>query len=293
MARAVSGPQARVMSVRRLTGGIDASTHLVRVEPGGAVVLKRSWTTDPASLAGEFERLGWAAPARVPTPVPIRLDAAGDWFGRPAMVMGAVAGRAVFHGEVGPWVDELAAALAAIHATPLPSPLPPVLRAPHAGLVWQPSEGAHRSSPARVRALMGSARSLQAGLRRADGHADVLLHHDFHHGNVLWRRGRLSGVLDWNEATTGPAASDVAYCSVDLAMTHGRRAADRFCAAYRVASGRDLPDLTGWQSLWTLNAMRWAALWARGFHDAGIIHLGLPLLRDRLRRFADAVIATV
>ena len=35
----------------------------------------------------------------------------------------------------------------------------------------------------------------------------MLLHRDFDPGNVLWRRGTVSGAVDWQDARTGPAVA--------------------------------------------------------------------------------------
>jgi hypothetical protein len=64
----------------------------------------------------------------------------------------------------------------------------------------------------------------------------VLVHRDFHPGNVLWRRGAVSGVVDWQAACTGPAAADVAHCRVNL-LTVGADAADRFTDVWQHAVG--------------------------------------------------------
>jgi hypothetical protein len=53
---------------------------------------------------------------------------------------------------------------------------------------------------------------------------------------VLWRRGNVSGVVDWQAASTGPAAADVAHCRVNL-LTLGTDAAERFTAWWQQASG--------------------------------------------------------
>lgn len=290
MAAAVTGSGARVVSVGRLTGGVDASTHAVRLEPGGWVVLKRSWTTSGRSLAEEFERLRFAERLGVPTPVPIAVDVDGEWFDRPALVMSRLPGRSAVHPEPGRWVEDLAQALAAIHDVALPADLPVVLRAPHAGLAWRPPQPATLRRTDRVERLVAVALQLQHDLA-TDPAKDVLLHHDFHHGNVTWRAARLAGVLDWNEARIGPAASDVAYCSVDLAMTHGATTAHHFARAYRAAGGQELDDLPRWQALWITNDMRWIGYWFTGFREAGLDHLTLPVLRRRLRAFADTVLA--
>jgi aminoglycoside phosphotransferase (APT) family kinase protein len=290
MATALGWPAGQPLTVRRLMGGLDAATHAVRLEPSGWVVLKRSWSLKPDSLAGEFVRLGLAKPSNVPTPEPLAFDAEGAWFGRPALVMSRVPGHPVRRVKPGPWLWELAAALANVHATPLPTGPPAVVGAPHAGVTWQPAEADKLARTDRVRRLIATATELQDDLRRCSPPA-VLLHHDFHYGNVTWRNnGRLGGVVDWNEACLGPAACDVAYCSVDLAMTHGSAAAETFAQAYASIAGRQVDDLRRWQALWLANDMRWVGYWVLGFHEAGRSDLTLPVLRRRLRTFGDFVL---
>ena len=55
----------------------------------------------------------------------------------------------------------------------------------------------------------------------------VVIHRDFHPGNLLWLDGRLSGVVDWVDACLGPAAFDRAHLRVNLAVLHGSDAEDR------------------------------------------------------------------
>jgi len=214
MARELSGSRAEVVDVRRLSGGVDAATHAVRLDPGGWCVVKRVRQSAVGSLAGEFDRLRFAQRAPVATPEPVALDVEGSWFGHPALVMGLVAGRSVVHDGTGSWIDELAETLAAVHSTALDGEIPSVLRAPHAGSAWQPGSPSELPRTDRVLALIDAGLSLSNG-SELDGSGDVLLHHDFHHGNVLWRAGQVTGVVDWNEACLGPALCDVGYCSVD------------------------------------------------------------------------------
>jgi Phosphotransferase enzyme family len=53
---------------------------------------------------------------------------------------------------------------------------------------------------------------------------------------VLWRRGTVSGVVDWQAACTGPAVADVAHCRVNL-LTLGAGPAERFTAWWQQAAG--------------------------------------------------------
>jgi hypothetical protein len=64
----------------------------------------------------------------------------------------------------------------------------------------------------------------------------VLLHRDFHPGNVLWRRGQVSGVVDWMGACAGPAAADVAHCRVNL-LTMGAEVMERFTVMWERVAG--------------------------------------------------------
>lgn len=235
-------------------------------------------------VVGWDERLRFAWRAPIATPEPVAVDA-GGWFGHPALVMRLLPGRSVFHRRIGSWIDEVARTLAAVHSTVLDDEVPPVLRAPHAGIAWQPAPSKELPRTARLQALVDAGLSLAQRSETA-GPPDVLLHHDFHHRNVLWQDGQVTGVVDWNEARVGPALCDVGYCSVDLAMTHGLDAAERFTGAYTSATGAPLDDLDPWQCLWTANAMRWIGHWMVGFREAGI-DVSLPLARQRLDALAD------
>ena len=286
MARELAGRRAKVTAVRRLKGGVDASTHTVRIDPIGWVVVKRTFERDGRAVATEFERLTIAETIPVPTPSPIALDLEARWFDTPSFVMTRVPGGSRFHGTGGSWLAVLAETLATIHDTSPPRHLE-TMKSRHAGLVWKPADERKLRRTPRVEALIATAQALQADL--PPGRDDVLLHHDFHQGNVTWTAAGLGGVVDWNEARPGPAASDVAYCSADLAMIHGVRAAETFVAAYEATAG-EVADLRRWQALWIVNDLRWVGYWLVGLQEAGA-GVTLATLRRRLRAYADYVLA--
>jgi aminoglycoside phosphotransferase (APT) family kinase protein len=75
-----------------------------------------------------------------------------------------------------------------------------------------------------------------------------LLHRDFHLGNILWQGEAVSGLIDWAEASWGPADLDVAHLCSDFAMLHSTAGADAFREAYRRAGGRlDAEEFRYWQ----------------------------------------------
>jgi len=251
-------------------------------------VLKRLRSSAAGELTREFDRLTFATRIDFPTPEPIALDEAGRWFGTPALVMSKVDGAPRLHDRRGSWIDSLADALVRVHGTSVPAEVPEVLQARHAGLTIDPAVAEHLRPSARVERLRAVTVAMRKQVARTPG-PRALLHHDYHHGNVTWERGRAAAIIDWNEARLGPVSLDVSYCSVDLAMTHGIRAAEQFTDRYEIVAGA-VPDLRRWQAMWVLSDMRWVSYWLTGFQDLGAAHLGLPTLRRRLRAFADHVL---
>jgi aminoglycoside phosphotransferase (APT) family kinase protein len=55
----------------------------------------------------------------------------------------------------------------------------------------------------------------------------VLIHRDFHPGNLLWTGGALTGIVDWVNACAGPAEVDTAHLRVNLAVLGDVANADR------------------------------------------------------------------
>jgi aminoglycoside phosphotransferase (APT) family kinase protein len=73
------------------------------------------------------------------------------------------------------------------------------------------------------------------------------IHRDYHPGNVLWSRGRVSGVVDWANACRGPWECDIATCRLNLVRLSGPAAADDLLRAYVGITGRD------YHPYWDLN----------------------------------------
>jgi aminoglycoside phosphotransferase (APT) family kinase protein len=65
-----------------------------------------------------------------------------------------------------------------------------------------------------------------AGLR-------CFIHRDYHPENTLWSRGRMTGVVDWTQASWGPPSVDLGHMRRNPAAEHGPEAADAFLDVYR------------------------------------------------------------
>jgi aminoglycoside phosphotransferase (APT) family kinase protein len=108
----------------------------------------------------------------------------------------------------------------------------------------------------------------------------VVIHRDFHPGNVLWLDGRLSGVVDWAGACLGPAAFDTSHMRVNLAVLHGQEEADRLFAgdpAWDVEAALGFLD---WSSPATISG--WVGPWP---------HIRGDLARGRLEAFVSEALA--
>jgi aminoglycoside phosphotransferase (APT) family kinase protein len=126
-----------------------------------------------------------------------------------------------------------------------------------------------------------------AKLRRRAGRAirrePVVAHGDSHPGNLLWSRGRITGVTDWRHARLAPRGHEVAYMRADIAVLLGARAADRYREAYERLLGGPVEDLAVWDLVCGLNALRWNVLWVEPYREQGA-----DLTHERARRRALA-----
>jgi aminoglycoside phosphotransferase (APT) family kinase protein len=177
----------------------------------------------------------------VPTPSTIALDVRGHRTdGDPSLLMTRLPGAVDL---VAPDVDALAAALLDIHAVqpgawpreyeswafPAKRVVPP----------WSRVDGLYREAFARLEPP-------------APTYEPTFLHRDFHPGNVLWEDGKVSGIVDWVETSTGPADLDVAHCASNLAGLHGVETALAFRRSYVDQGGHLAPDADAsayWQLL--------------------------------------------
>jgi aminoglycoside phosphotransferase (APT) family kinase protein len=213
-----------VAAVRALDGGTSSAVHALDLADGRAFVLRRfvrqEWLAEePEAPAREAAALDLLRACDLPTPELVGLDPDGAAAGDPAVLMTRLPGALTWRPpDLDAFLARLAALLPAIHATPVDGRL-----APYA--LWLPATSSPPSWTARPaiweRAFATFSEPPPTG-------PAVLLHRDFHPGNVLWVDGAVSGVVDWPNACVGVAESDVGYCRRELVRVFGLEAADRF-----------------------------------------------------------------
>ena len=232
-----------VTAVRALRGGSASAVHLLTVDRGAAVervVLRRyvrpeTVEEEPDVAAREALALRFVAGldlgAGVATPRLLAVDPTGEKAGVPALLMSRVAGRVEWSPEhLDRWLTGLAALLPPMHAAALP---PPGVIRP-----FEPYRQDSYESPGWARRPAVWPRAVELFHRPPpDGVGpDVFTHRDFHPGNVLWRRGRVTGVVDWSSASIGPACVDVGHCRGNL-FQYGLEVADRFTEIWEQLTG--------------------------------------------------------
>ena len=276
--------------VRRLGGGLGSATHLLQAGDRRLVLKRYPPGSDVPAL--EWQGLAFAQNAKLKAPAPLALDQAGSWFGSPALLMEAAPG----HADVAPrhriaFVEDVASTMAAIHAADATGASGALLR-PHSVDDWEPPDEIPEGLLSRP--LAGSViDALRKSFADAERGGVVVNHGDFHPGNVLWRRHRLTAVVDWSGTRLGPRWWEVAYFRMEAAVLTDVRVADLLLREYEAIVGFGSPDQAIWDLLCLYNGHRWGHLWLVGYREQGRRDLTTEVLKRRLTRLATRALASL
>ncbi|HEY7105602.1 MAG TPA: phosphotransferase [Acidimicrobiia bacterium] len=248
--------EGRVVGVRRMVGGISSSVHRVtvvdRAGARGHVVLRRWVGQEPERARRLVEREGRVLSAlegtAVPAPRLVGVSDGTETSGVPAILMTRVAG----HVHLAPrdpdtWLAQAAALLPVVHGAAVEAD------------AWEPRAREPQAPPAWIDPTVWNA--AQAVLAQAPPTPREaqrsFVHTDYQHFNLLWRRERLTGIVDWVAPNIGPSDVDVAHSRLNLAVLYSPEWSERFRLAYEAEAGRsvhpwfDLNGITrfhaGWQ----------------------------------------------
>jgi len=236
-AAAAVGDGARVTSVRRLRGATSSAVHALTIEDArGArhrLVLRRfvraDWLAlEPDLAAHEAAALRLLERHDLPAPRLVAFDERAAGTDVPAVLMSRLPGRVDLDPrDLSTYLRGLAAVLPHVHAVDASTaPLPPYRR--YYATRDAPPDTRH---PDAWRALIAYAST------SPPERFPAFIHRDYHPGNVLWSRGRLTGVIDWVNASLGRPEVDAGHCRWNLALLFGVDAADAFLNIWLTETG--------------------------------------------------------
>ena len=287
-------PGARIVRARRLRGGLGAHTHVLhlvdRTGQRSKVVLRVYLSRDkltPERAIQEFRTLQLLDAVGVAASRPLLLDSNGAYFGEPAMLLSYLPGRSIYRpAGARDWTGDLARAMLRIHAvTPA-----------RFDLSWLPRHGhdelasdlvkLHMQVDASGEPLAAEALSfLEARVDDIEWLDPCLVHEDFWSGNTIWKRGRLTGVIDWVDATLGDPRFDPPQCAIDAYLANDLETADAVRNAYIQLSPQRVPDLWFFEAWVGMLALLNFRFWLMGYHDAGLTDVTTEVARERVEYY--------
>jgi aminoglycoside phosphotransferase (APT) family kinase protein len=245
------GPGSRIQVVRRLPMGSWHLNHALTVVDGDGrvhrLVLRRwarlGWDRDDPdyTAAREMTILELLRPTPVPAPVLVGADIEGDECEVPTLLLTRLPGHPPTAADMAAnrFCPDLAQTLAVVHdaGRALSGQLAPYRlyydRAEATPPRWLTNTPVWQQAAAAVRAVPPAA-------------SQTMIHRDFHPENTLWSRGRLTGVVDWTQASWGPPGLDLGHMRWNLVLDGGQPIADRFLACYQALTGTSLDDQPYW-----------------------------------------------
>jgi aminoglycoside phosphotransferase (APT) family kinase protein len=264
----------QVIDLRLMAGATTSTVAAVRVEAaaGARRSLVLRWYDGPGFLEVEPDAVPREAAALrslAGTAVPAPRLVAARAEDPAALLMTRVGGGVRFDP---PDPGAVRAVLEAIHATSTE------------GLARWRYAGYHEGRRLLPPSWWRDRRSWERAVRRTETARPtaphVVLHRDFHPGNVLWTGRRITGIVDWVNACIGPAAFDTAHFRVNLATLHGADGVDAILAG---DPAWDLEAAFGFLD-WSIRSANdtWSGPWP---------HVPSAIARSRLEAFMARAVA--
>src|SRR5450755_3589857 len=276
--RRLAGSSAAILTVTRLQGGQHADTWRIDTEhPAFSAVVRQFPVADSAGgheqrVLRTLDGLGGLAP------VLLGGDLSAQWSEHPTSVISSLDG----HADITPtdperWAHELGCALAVVHALPSER------------LAGLPSVFDHSGSS--QDALNGPlAAEVRSHWVQVTAAPEVLTHSDYWSGNIVWRDGRLTGIVDWSGGARGPRGFDLGWCRLDLVLLFDEQIADVFLRAYEAAIARPIGDMVLWDGWAVARSHDGVETWVPNYAPLGRTDLDKHELRRRHSRWTTRLL---
>jgi len=284
----VLGPNEPLRSCKRLNGATSSTLFALQTGAGTQLVLRLftqvEWLAEEPDVPfHEAENLRKLVHSGLPVPELVALDPDGARCGLPALLMTALPGRVdLLPANMDAWLSQLAALLPRLHAIPPGG---------HPWEYYPYSDLASLSVPNWTRHPNLWQQALRIASAPLPPYVPTFIHRDYHPVNVLFEGGRLSGLVDWPNACTGPAGVDVGHCRVNLASMYGVETADRFLGLCQEAMASYWRYDPIWDLISILDGQPGPPDVYPPWLDFGLSHLTPTLMETRLEAYLASVLA--
>jgi aminoglycoside phosphotransferase (APT) family kinase protein len=243
-----------------MTGGVCSAVNRLTVERRGlrTYVVLRQYPGGlglQAALEKEIANLGVVAGSGLPVPSILATDVAGvSTGGMPSLLMTRLPGHVdLTPAEPRSWMTRIAEIAVWLHSLDLPAKT----FSPWTDSWIAPPDGFQMPVDARKPAVWKAAFSAMATPPPED--TAVFVHCDLLPVNLLWSRGRITGLTDWNSIHRGSRAMDVGHCRRYLAALYSPEWSEQLHSLYESIAGVTLDP---WWDLYALlhyddNAQKW------------------------------------
>ena len=211
---------------------------VLRQYPAGSIPLR-------TAMEQEIANLEVVAGSGLPVPTIVAADLVGAATrGAPSLLMTRLPGHVHLDpAEHRPWIERIAEFAARLHSVDLPAP---TFRAWADSWITPPDQ-LQVPAGARQPAVWKAAFDALAVPPPADD--TVFLHCDYLPVNLLWSRGRITGLTDWNSIHRGSRAIDVGQCRRYLTSLYSPEWAEDLRSLYESIAGVALHP---WWDLYSL-----------------------------------------
>lgn len=262
-------PRGVLLRAWPLQGGVSARMTALEIEDEAGsvqkVIVRQHGPADrarnPDIAHDEFLLLTALHAAGLPSPAPLDFDETGELLGGPGVVIEYIEGETDFapaHRD--DYLQQFAAQLARIHRVDV--------SAHDLAFLPQQAETWARiitSRPERLDDSLNEGRirdALEAAWPWPQCNPSRVLHGDYWPGNILWRDGRLVGIIDWEDAALGDPLADLAISRLDMLWALDMEAMERFTEIYVSLTGIDLDTLPCWDLCAALRPAGQISAWA-------------------------------
>ena len=222
-------------------------------------------------------------------PHPYHLDVTGKIFKRPYAVLSLIDGDAIYApDDKNQFAEKLAEMLLVIHALDGDSNLlPDQKKRLDKDLAKIKEKWDHTIDEETIR------KKLKEIWPSVKPNASKVLHGDFWPGNVLFRDGEISGVIDWEESELGDPLLEIAITRFDLLCICGQECMDTFTRTYLNQSQIDASNLPVYDLFASLRPAGRLGEWARGWRELGRQDIVEQDLLDCHKIFRDQAFKSV